>query len=544
MTSALRLVLGDQLSNRIAALRDIDLGRDMVLMVEVAAEADHVPHHPRKIALILSAMRHFADELRAAGVRVDYVRLDDPTNTGSFDGEIARAVRRHAPAQIVATEPGEWRVEEMMRSWSERLGLPVEVRDDDRFYCSRAAFRAWAGGRRQLRMEYFYREMRRRHDVLLDAEGQPVGGAWNYDRENRKPLPRAIVAPRPHGVPPDAITREVLDLVSARFGARFGSLEDFRFAVTRQEAERALARFIAEGLPLFGDYQDAMRAGDPFLFHSLLSIYLNIGLLDPRAVVGQALAAWRAGRAPLNSVEGFVRQILGWREFVRGIYWTFMPEYAARNGLAATRPLPALYWGQPTRMRCLSETIGQISREAYAHHIQRLMVTGNFALLIGAEPRQVCDWYLAVFADAFEWVELPNTLGMALHGDGGAMASKPYAAGGAYIDRMSDYCADCDYSVSARGGDGACPFNYLYWDFLIRNAAKLSANPRMAMAYRTLAKMDPERRRQIEQDAKRFLESLDSGTEANPARVEGHDQIAMDYGREHRDRSRRRASLR
>ena len=505
---ALRFILGDQLSRSLAALDGLDPAEDTVLMVEVADETAYVGHHKQKIALILSAMRHFAEDLRREGVRVDHVALDDPANTGSFGGELKRAVARHAPDAVFVTEPGEWRVWEMMQDWREELGVPLHVFADTRFICSRTEFAAWAHGRKSYRMEFFYREMRRKTGLLMEGE-EPQGGQWNFDPDNRKALPKGVTAPERSGFSPDETTREVLDLVAKRFPENFGDLEPFRWGVTRADALAALASFVADALPRFGDYQDAMKTGEPFLFHGLISPYLNCGLLGPLEVCRAAEEAWRAGRAPLNAVEGFIRQIIGWREYVRGIYWLEMPDYAQTNALSATRKLPWFYWSGETKMNCLAQCVADTRRHAYAHHIQRLMVTGNFALLAGVAPAQIEAWYLAVYADAYDWVELPNTHGMVMWADGGLLGSKPYAASGAYIDRMSDYCGSCAYDVKAKAGERACPFNYLYWNFLIENEARLGRNPRMAMPYRTLARMTPDRRAEIAADARRFLDALE-----------------------------------
>ncbi len=499
----LRVILGDQLRRDMAALTGCDRARDIVLMMEVAEETTYVRHHKQKIALILSAMRHFAAELTEAGYHVDYVRLDDPANTGSFTGEIARAVARHRPDRIVLTEPGEYRVLAMAKAWP----LPLELREDTRFFCSRSRFAQWADGRKALRMEFFYREMRRESGLLMDG-ANPVGGAWNFDAENRKRLPVGKLPPTRQSFAPDAITTEVLALVATRFVDHFGELENFCWPVTRRDALTALAHFIADCLPSFGDYQDAMKSGAPFLYHALLAPALNIGLLTPREICAAAEAAWQAGHAPLNAVEGFIRQILGWREYVRGIYWQKMPDYGVSNALNAKRDLPSFYWSGDTAMNCLAQVVAETRANAYAHHIQRLMITGNFALLAGIAPAQVEAWYLAVYADAFDWVELPNTHGMALFADGGILASKPYAASGAYIDRMSDYCAGCRYDPNIKLGPGACPFNPLYWHFLIENRARLAANPRMAMPYRTLTAMAPDRVAQISAEATAFLDGL------------------------------------
>ncbi|CAM8668639.1 Photolyase PhrB-like [Paracoccaceae bacterium] len=511
------LILGDQLSSSLSALADLDPQADIVLMAEVAEEAQYVPHHKQKIALLLSAMRHFADDLRARGVTVDYVRLDDPANTHSFSGEVARAVQRHGPDQILMTEPGEWRVLQLIEGWQRALNLPVTIRPDDRFFCSRAEFAALAKAGKTSRMEYFYRDMRRKTGILMD-QGAPVGGQWNYDSDNRKPLPKGTRPPARRRFAPDAITREVLEMVAERFADHFGDLEPFGWPVTRAEALAALDHFITDALPLFGDVQDAMKAGEDFLYHSLLSPALNCGLLLPQEVCAAAEAAYTAGHAPLNAVEGFIRQVLGWREYVRGIYWVEMPGYAASNALNANRLLPDLYWTGDTPMRCMAEAVSTTRRTGYAHHIQRLIVTGNFALLAGLAPAAVEEWYLAVYVDAFEWVELPNTHGMVLHADGGRLGSKPYAASGAYINRMSDYCAGCAYDVAEKLGPKACPFNYLYWDFIDRHEARFARNPRMAMPIRTLRAMETNRREAIRADATAFLDSLPSSGPAWPRR--------------------------
>ena len=491
-------IFGDQLTPTLASLADCRGADGVVLLAEVDAEATYARHHPQKIALIFAAMRHFAEELRGDGWRVDYVTLDDPDNTGTLTGEAERALARHGLDAIHVTEPGEWRLARDIGGWTERLGVAVHVYTDRRFFVSAGQFAEWTRHRRRLRMEDFYRQLRRRHTVLLDADGGPAGGSWNYDRENRKPLPRTGLAlPPPPRFTPDAITRDVLALVQARFGHHFGSLDGFAWATTRRDAERARDHFFAHALPSFGDYQDAMRSGEPWLFHAVLSPYLNLGLLEPADLIERAEAAWRSGAAPLNAVEGFIRQILGWREYIRGVYWRYMPEYAERNALDHNQPLPSLYWSGETGMNCLRETITDTHDHAWAHHIQRLMVTGNFALLAGVEPAAVCDWYLCVYADAYEWVELPNTLGMALYADGGLLGSKPYAASGKYIHRMSDYCKGCRYSVQQATGPDACPFNALYWHFLMRQRPRLGTNQRLAMPYRNLDRMHPDRRQAL-----------------------------------------------
>ncbi len=500
-------VLGDQLSLELSSLEPADPARDVVLMMEVADETTYVRHHKQKIALILSAMRHFAEDLRAAGFTVDYVRLDDPDNSGSFPGEIARAATRHGAGRIVVTEPGEWRVLQLMDGLGAATGLPVTILPDTRFLISRDAFADWARGRRLLRMEDFYREMRKRTGLLMD-DGQPVGGQWNLDKENRKPARRDLLMPKPPRFTPDAITAEVLGLVAGRFGNHFGDLEPFGWPVTRAEAESARDAFLAYGLASFGDYQDAMLTDEPFLYHSLLSPALNLGLLDPLDLCRRVEAAYRAGRVPLNSAEGFIRQIIGWREYVRGIYWLEMPEYATRNFFGNRRRLPDFYWTGETDMACLAAAIGQTKAHAYAHHIQRLMLTGNFGLIAGIDPAEVHEWYLMVYADAFEWVELPNTLGMSQFADGGRLGSKPYAASANYINGMSDYCSGCRFDPKRRTGKGACPFNFLYWDFLSRNEDKLASNHRLRMIYAGLRKLPATERAAITAEARAFLDRV------------------------------------
>ncbi len=507
MAGVLRMVLGDQLSAGLPSLDDLNPAADVVLMAEVRDECTYVRHHKQKIVLVLSAMRHFCAELRARGVRVEYVTLDDQANTHSLRGEFLRAVARFKPSRAVLTEAAEWRVTEDVRHWHELAGIDVEIRDDLRFLCRRQDFFAWARGKSQLRMEFFYRDMRRRTGLLMDGES-PVGGKWNYDKENQKALPKKITVPEAPRFAPDAQTREVMALVAREFGDHFGDLDRFAWPVTAVDAEAALSAFVAQRLPRFGDWQDAMKTGEFALFHALISTSLNAGLLDARAICYAAEAAFRAGHVPLNAAEGFIRQILGWREFIRGIYWLHMPGYGERNALAAGRALPAFYWTGETKMNCLHQVVTDTRTHAYAHHIQRLMITGNFALLAGLHPDEVDEWYMIVYADAYQWVEMPNTRGMALFADGGVVGSKPYAASGAYINRMSDYCGRCPYDVKDAVGANACPFNYLYWDFMARHQEKLGGNNRLAMPMRTLEKMDPERVRAMRANAARFLEAL------------------------------------
>ena len=497
-------VLGDQLSPDLSALRAGDKHSDVVLMAEVMGEAKYVPHHPKKIALILSAMRKFAAELEGDGWHVDYVKLDDPSNSGTLKGELERASLRHGTDQIAATEAGEWRVRNDLQT------LPnITMLRDDRFLATETEFADWADGRKELRMEFFYRIMRRKTGLLMDGD-KPEGGKWNYDADNRKKAAPDLFMPEPLRTEVDQTTQGVLDLVAENFPDNFGDLTPFWFATDREGAEKCAQDFVQNGLPRFGDYQDAMLKGEPFLYHSILSIYLNIGLLEPMKLCQMAEDAYRSGHAPLNAVEGFIRQIIGWREYIRGIYFWSGRDYTANNFLNAKEDLPGFYWTGNTKMSCLREAITQTKEEAYAHHIQRLMVTGNFAMLAGIDPHQVHEWYLAVYADAFEWVEAPNVIGMSQFADGGVLASKPYASSGAYINRMSDYCSDCAYDVKDKTGEGACPFNALYWDFLDRNRDKLGKNQRLSLAYRNLDRMSDEDQNKLKAKAASTLKNLDS----------------------------------
>ena len=499
------LVLGDQLTPEVAALRAADKARDVVVMAEVMGEGTSVPHHPQKIALILAAMRKFAAGLAADGWRVAYSRLDDPENTQSLSGELVRRASEFGAGEVLATKPGEWRV---LRDL-EALPLPVRVLGDDRFLCSEAEFAAWAKGRKQLRMEWFYREMRRKTGLLMEGD-QPAGGQWNFDHDNRRPAKSDLLRARPRDFAPDAVVEEVLALVGARF-PHFGRLRPFRWATDRAGALEALRDFVAERLPRFGEEQDAMLEGEAFLSHAVISPYLNIGLLSPMEVCRAVEDAWRAGRVPIQAAEGFIRQVLGWREYVRGIWALEGPSYLERNALAHGRALPGVYWGGETGMACMKAAVGQTRDLGYAHHIQRLMVTGNFALLAGLDPSAVHEWYLSVYVDAFEWVEAPNTLGMSQFADGGLLGSKPYVSSGAYIDRMSDHCAGCRYRVKEKVGERACPFNMLYWHFLVRHRERFRANPRMAQMYRVWDGMAEGHREAVLAGAEALLARLDAG---------------------------------
>ncbi len=505
------LVLGDQLSLSSPALSDADPQQDHLLMIEAVGEATAVWSHKARIALFLSAMRHFAVELRDQGWSVDYRPLgaDEPPD---FGARLAAALQRHRPQTLKVVEAGEWRMQQTIEAICKDNGVALHTVDDTHFICSRQAFAAWAKAKRELRMEFFYRDMRKKQRVLMDGS-DPVGGQWNFDADNRSAYPKKTgpgLIPPPAGFEPDDITREVFADVERHFADHPGQLKAFRWPVTRAQALHALAVFIDTRLLQFGAYQDAMWTDTPTGWHSLLSVALNLHLLDPREVIAAAEQAYRQGRVPLESAEGFIRQILGWREFIRGVYWLDMPGMKDANHYAHTRDLPRWFWSGDTGMACVRDSLKQTLQLGYAHHIQRLMVTGNFALLAGLSPQQVADWYLAVYVDAVEWVELPNTAGMALHACGPRFTSKPYIASGAYIHRQSNYCGGCRYDPAKRSGDGACPFTTLYWHFIDRHETTLTGNPRTALMAKNLQKLSADERAAIRQHAMVLLENLDA----------------------------------
>ncbi|NBC32683.1 MAG: cryptochrome/photolyase family protein [Alphaproteobacteria bacterium] len=490
-TRNLVIVTGDQLSPDSAAFDGFDAGRDAVLMMEVAEEAAYVPQHKARLVLFFSAMRHFRQALADTGITLHYTALDDPENRGCFAGEIDRRVRTLRPEKLVMAKPGDYRVETAIADAAQAAGLELAIVADRHFLADLDAFARKARTRKSLLLETFYRDMRRRHDVLMDGDA-PVGGQWNFDPDNRETFGKGGPGdiPPPRAFAPDAVTCAVMEMVGRRFPDSPGRLDHFAYPVTAAQAREALDDFIANRLADFGRFQDAMHTGQPFLYHSRLSCVLNLHLLDPRDAIGAAVAAWEEGAAPLNSVEGFVRQILGWREYIRGIYWALMPDYADRNALGADLPMPAFMWSAETDMTCVRQSVGQLIDHAYAHHIQRLMVLGLFALLLGVRPYDVHRWHLSMYADAIDWVSLPNVLGMSQYADGGVVGTKPYAASGNYISRMSNYCDSCRYNPKKATGEDACPFTTLYWDFLARHRETLGGNRRMQLQLRNLDRKD------------------------------------------------------
>ena len=500
------VVLGDQLNVSSEVFKESDRDQYVIWMCEAAAEATHVWSSKPRIAVFIGAMRQFAAARRAEGWAVCYHRLQDQKE--NLLEALKDDIGSIKPQSVHVVEPGEWRLREGLLAMQKGLACPLVIHEDRHFLCSRDEFARHARGRKQLRMEYFYREMRRRHQVLLEADGSPVGGQWNYDADNRKSFgregPGALGLSSPLSFEPDALTREVLQEVATRYPDHPGSLQDFDWPLTPAQADAALEDFVRHRGALFGAYQDAIWQGEPWLWHSRLSVALNLKLIDPQTVIARIERAFHEDAMPLAAAEGFIRQVLGWREYVRGIYWHFMPEYLERNALQASGALPAFYWSGETDMPCLQDAIQQTLRYGYAHHIQRLMVTGLFALMLGVDPKAVHAWYLAVYVDAVEWVELPNTLGMSQYADGGIMASKPYIATGRYIERMGNYCRQCRYRPQQSTGERACPFTTLYWDFLLRHRELLAGNPRMQLQLRNLARLGDEEREAIQTQARQL----------------------------------------
>lgn len=495
------LVLGDQLDRQSLVFDDFDQKQDAVWMCEASAEATYVWNSKPRIVLFLAAMRHFRDELLSRGFRVFYRELDKHS-AGSLEAALSEDLAELKPQKVIAVKPGEWRLAQSLPEVCSEAGIAWVERPDQHFYCDEHDFSEWAKGRKEYRLEFFYRWLRKRENILMQAD-QPVGGKWNFDHDNRGVFDKRGPGflPKPISFLKDKITQQVITLVEKTFATHPGKLEFFDWPLTPAQAEAALDDFIKNRLPLFGQYQDAMWTNEPYLYHSRISAALNLKLLSPEKAVSAAVKAYEADRAPLAAVEGFVRQIIGWREFVRGMYWLRMPDFLEDNALEAQADLPDFYWTGDTDMVCLKQAIGQTLELGYAHHIHRLMVTGLFAQLLGVKPGQVHEWYLAVYVDAVEWVELPNVLGMSQYADNGKMTSKPYVASGAYIKRMSNYCRNCAYKPDQSTGAAACPFTTLYWDFLSRYEDKFARHPRTALQWKNLARIDADKLAEIREQA-------------------------------------------
>ena len=500
------LILGDQLDLQGVALKEFNPSSDELIMIESSEEATYVWSHQAKIAIFLSAMRHFSEELRSLQYPLTYIK-ESPL---SIIDILKNQLIEKKINCLVCVEPGEWRLKKAIEQLVEELKISLVMHEDNHFFCSHQEFREWASNKKELRLEYFYRQMRKTHHILIDADGEPEGGQWNFDQDNRKPYPKKGpgMVDGPIQFQPDQITLDVLAYVKKNYKDHPGSLEYFNWPVTRAQALEGLQYFIDYRLRNFGVFQDAMWTETPFGWHSVLSTSLNLKLLNPREVINAVLGAWKKYSLDLSTVEGFIRQILGWREFVRGMYYLDMPKMAEDNYYSHTRALPKWYWDGNTQMACMRDAIGQTLKYGYAHHIQRLMITGNFALLAEILPSEVCDWYLAIYVDAIEWVELPNTAGMALFANGGRFTSKPYIASGAYVKRMSNYCDTCPYKPDVRYGENACPITTLYWNFLIKHRAQLEANPRSRLMTANLSRINLEDQQAIASHAHKILDNL------------------------------------
>lgn len=495
------LILGDQLDRESLVFDDFDPEQDAIWMCEASAEATNVWCSKPRIAIFLAAMRHFRDELRAGSYTVFYRELNKNA-LPSLEAALAEDLAKFNPDKVIAVKPGEWRLAQSLPEVCEKASVLWVERPDRQFYCDEHDFADWAKGRKEYRLEFFYRWLRKRENVLMDGD-QPTSGKWNFDHDNRGVFDKRGPGflPKPVAFEKNRTTLAMIDLVEKTFPDHPGKLEAFDWPLTPQEAEAALNDFIEHRLPFFGQYQDAMWTDEPYLYHSRISAALNLKLLSPRKAVDAAVIAYETGKAPLAAVEGFVRQIIGWREFVRGMYWLRMPEFLEDNALDARADLPNFYWTGDTDMVCLQQAIGQTLEFGYAHHIHRLMVTGLFAQLLGVQTKQIHEWYLAVYVDAVEWVELPNVLGMSQYADNGKMTSKPYVASGAYIKRMSNYCDGCRYKPEQATGGDACPFTTLYWDFLDRYQDKFARHPRTALQWKNLARIDADKRADIRKQA-------------------------------------------
>jgi deoxyribodipyrimidine photolyase-related protein len=494
-------ILGDQLldSHPVLATATAEVGIDQVrvVIIESQKRLQSRPYHQQKQVLVLSAMRHYAAHLRAQGYTVDYRQAH------SMSDGLRNHIQTHQPTRILTMAASEYHARQHQHTLD--LGVPVEVLPNQQFLVTQ--FDPFPNTSKRIIMESFYRAMRRHFNILMDTD-QPLGNRWNFDEENRKPLPKKLTPPAAPHFPPDAITQQVIHEVQASSHG-VGTCEHFGYAVTHVQARQALQQFIQERLSFFGPYEDAMTEHHPTLYHSVLSPYINLGLLTPLEMIHTAEAAYHRGEAPLNSVEGFIRQILGWREYMYWQYWRMMPTLADQNAWNATRPLPAFFWDHHTDMNCLRHTFTTLEQSAYTHHIPRLMLISNFCLLAGIQPQALLDWFLAYYIDAYDWVMQSNTIGMGLNADGGHIATKPYIASASYINRMSDYCGTCRYDPKARTGESACPFNRLYWNFLIQHEAQLRANPRFGPAVLGLNRLSNEDRLQIVAETSLYLEALE-----------------------------------
>jgi len=501
--SSLGLIFVDQLSKNNLVYENID-EEDSLLFFEPMSSFYELPHHKQKLIYLITSLRKYIPTIRHE--RVIHEKVTE--NHQGLSKTLKRIFSEQQFEKLYVTKPSDYQTLKELMFFCQSNSIILNVLEDTKFVSNEEDFDLWSKGKKSLIQEYFYRWIRKKHSVLMD-EGKPEGGKWNLDKENRKgasALKEIIPDRKP--IKTDELTIGVMVEVDKIFNKSFGDFENFNWATTHKEAWNQMLEFFDTYFKNYGSFQDAMKSNEPFMFHSLLSAYLNSGLLDPMDCIEEAECRYRNNEAPLNSTEGFIRQIIGWREFIRGIYWSNMPHYKELNFFNNTNKLPSFFWDGDTKMHCIADVVSTTKKNAYAHHIQRLMVTGNFAMLSGISPNDICDWYLSVYIDAYEWVELPNTLGMATFSDGGVVGSKPYAASGKYINRMSNYCSSCEYNPKNTIEDDSCPFNYLYWNFLMKNQGLLSKNPRMGLIYNTLSKFQEPFKEKVKRKSDIFFKEI------------------------------------
>lgn len=507
MPKTLRLILGDQLNETHSWYSTVD---DSVtyLMMEMRQETDYVAHHIQKVVGFFLAMRTFADSVRKKGHQIIYYTRDHPENQQNIKDQVDFLIQKEGFCRFEYQLPDEYRLDELLKEICENLSIPSGALDSEHFLTSREFLKDFFNGKKTYLMETFYHEMRKRYDILMDGK-EPITGQWNYDHDNRLALKDKKLLKKPLLHPKNV--REITEMIEKAGVKTIGTIdpEQFPWPVSREESLEILDHFCEQLLPNFGAYQDALTSWDPYLFHSRLSFSLNSKMISPLEVVQTVEKYWYAHQDQISiaQVEGFIRQIIGWREYMRGIYWAKMPEFGEMNFFGHERKLPDWFWTGKTKMNCLSQAIGQSLDLAYAHHIQRLMVTGNFALLAGIHPDELDQWYLGIYIDAIEWVEITNTRGMSQFADGGIVGTKPYVSSANYIKKQGNYCDSCAYDSSRKTGYGACPFNSLYWHFYARNREKLEKNPRIGMMYRTWDKMG--NKQEIMDQAERYLAEID-----------------------------------
>lgn len=500
---SLGLIFPDQLSKNNLVYENLNKD-DVLLYFEPVQTFYDIPHHKQKIIFLISSLR----KLIQSHNRKNSIHKKISKQPPKLKDTLKEILQENEFNKLYVTKPSDFQTLKDLMFFCQIHSIELIVLKDTKFICSNEDFQSWSAGKKSLIQEFFYRWVRKKYSILMDGD-KPIGGKWNLDKDNRKGA-SAIKEdiPKRNNIKTDELIVGVMVEVNEVFKDSFGEIDNFNWATTHDEAWEQMNWFYKVYFKNFGSYQDAMKSDEPFMFHSLLSAYLNAGLLDPMECVIEAEKLYSAENIPLNSVEGFIRQIIGWREFIRGIYWSNMPHYKELNYFENSRNLPKFFWSGKTDMHCIQQSVDSTRKYAYAHHIQRLMVTGNFAMLAGISPSQICDWYLAVYIDAYEWVELPNTLGMATFSDGGIVGSKPYAASGKYINRMSNYCSSCKHNPKNTLEDDSCPFNYLYWNFLIQNSNSLSSNPRMKLVYNTLGKFDDAFKEKVKLKSKIFLKEI------------------------------------